>query len=170
MGCGKWKTSIFEDMFNYGDFVCCDCQDVVLDLVVRHWRSMATTGLAMIFQSRCSVRTSLCSFLLGLFGTNLKGNWEFRGGELSRYLALVPASLELHRFAQMLPWSVKQKETSYLQIWDRYKEHYANERIFVNFSFSFLGIVSDIDVRCISWSLKGNSWLVQQYRIELYVV
>ena len=60
---------------------------------------MATTGLAMIFQGRCSVRTSLCSFLVGLFGTNWKGNWVFRGGELSRYLALVPASLELHCFA-----------------------------------------------------------------------
>jgi hypothetical protein len=36
MGCGKWKTCMLEDMFTYGDFVCCDYQDVVLDLVVRH--------------------------------------------------------------------------------------------------------------------------------------
>jgi hypothetical protein len=83
---------MFIDMFTYDDFVCCDYQDVVLGLVVRHLTQHVHHWIGYDI-SKSMLGEDLSMFLsLGLFSTNWKGKWEFRGGELSRYLALVPAS------------------------------------------------------------------------------
>jgi hypothetical protein len=61
----------------------------------------------------------------------------------------------------MLPWSVKQKVTYYLQIWVRYEEHCARDRVY---KFEFQMCVCGCVI-----NLQGNALTLPEYCIELYV-